>query len=421
METLGSFLKQLRQNRSFTLGQLSVRSGVNKGTLSRWENGTYYPRIPELLCVLSALDVSSSAQVSSLRLLEAPRAIHAERSNAGIGTGALTRLSLGDLLFGLRQRAGKTQAEAARATGISRSLYSQWENDVNQPTTSLLHTVGYALGASVQEVVALSSCTLSHAPIEKSREALLQQYIETIEWGDGVTQESHTLHLLSLLANFGNLWKAGKADPGDIALIINDFGDGAEMWHNDLELRNHYHRRALALAAQANEPVHFHIVTAVRSLMDARSNLDPIKKRLADALKWRPRFRDKAGQAYLLSFIASEIAKEAPDEALRLADQYCALVADNPDEYPCRLRDRGNLLFKCGRPAESVAFIAALNPQDSFREGLKQLEMARGLAAMGAATESQNCLIAGKRVLSAMGHNYGPVKSMIDRLEHIAA
>ena len=117
----------------------------------------------------------------------------------------------------------------------------------------------------------------------------------------------------------------------------------------------------------------------------------------------------------MLSFVARAIAKEAPDEALRLGDKYCALVADDPDEYPCRLRDRGNLLLQCGRPAESVAFIANLQPRDALRESLKQLEMANGFVALGSFDEAQSCLAAARRGGCAV--YYGFIQAKIDEVE----
>ena len=52
------FLRGARQERRLTMGQLSIRADVNKATLSRWETGTTYPRIPELRRVLDALDAT---------------------------------------------------------------------------------------------------------------------------------------------------------------------------------------------------------------------------------------------------------------------------------------------------------------------------------------------------------------------------
>ena len=396
MQTFGTLVRAWRDQRGLSLGQLALRSGLNKATLSRWENSLSLPRIPELIRVLDALEAPSTVRSHSLRLLDTPRAIVAERRESR----APMRLSLGDMLYGLRQRSGKTQAEAASAADVSRSQVAHWENDANQPTASQLHAMGFALGASAEEIVALTMGTFAQARMEHSREALLQCYIETASWDEGVTREAYHLFLLSLLANFSHLVRRDKAFNSDLALIFSAFGDCAERWDQDEERKESYHRRALDIMEKSLEPLHLHLVVSIEGRMNAVSSGRPLTERVEAARAWQPRFPDSAGQAYLLSFIAGALAKEDPDEALRLADRYCLLVADNPDEYPCRLRDRGNLLRKCGRPAEAVAFIATLEAQDTYREGLKQLDMAMCLIDLDSQAEARQCIQAGKQILA---------------------
>ena len=91
------------------------------------------------------------------------------------------------------------------------------------------------------------------------------------------------------------------------------------------------------------------------------------------------------------------------------------MVADHPDESPCRLRDKGSLLRECGRYAESVAFIAALEPPDEFRAGLNQLNMARGLVKLEAKAEARSCLVRGKQILEPM--NLQHVKRALQEVE----
>jgi transcriptional regulator with XRE-family HTH domain len=397
MELFEVFLRQLRQRRQLTLGQLSLQSNVSKATLSRWESGGYKPRLPELSLVLDALQVTPTERARALQLLEVPRAILAERHDPATAT----RLSLGDFLYGLRQRIGKTQEETARGVGVSRTLYIQWESDSSRPSDSQLHTVAFVLGASPEELLGLTSGAFAQKTVEKSREALLRAYTETMEWD--TTQQLYKLFLFSLLANIGNLVRNDKADIGDLALIVAKFASCAELWYDDIPLRDAYHQRALALAARSYQPLHFHLIPALEANPRA-------------ALKWQHRFPDKAGQAYLLSFVARDIAAEDPDQALRLSDQYCTLVANHPDEYPCRLRDKGSLLRECGRYAESVAFIANLEPPDTFRAGLNQLNLARGLVKLEAKTEAHSCLSECKRILAPMGLQH--VQSAIHELEY---
>ena len=200
-----------------------------KATLSRWEAGASFPRIPEMEKALNALHVTPAHRARSLNLFHAPRAIHAERS-ANLNGSAPVHLSLGDALFGLRQRAGKTQAEVARSVGVSRGLYSHWENDDAQPDTAQLHAVGFALGANDAEIVALAGRALFHTPLEKSRDALLYQVQITMMWDDGMTEGTYRLFTLSVLANMGYLVRKNQAHAGDVALVVSAFGDGADYW-----------------------------------------------------------------------------------------------------------------------------------------------------------------------------------------------
>lgn len=400
MESFDRYLRGLRQRRRLTLGQLSLFSGVHKATLSRWESGTHAPRIPELQRVLDALHVSAAERARAIRLLDVPRALFLERRDSP----ADARLALGDLLYGLRQRAGKTQQDVARETGVSRSLYAQWESDAGRPCAEQLHAVGFALGASAREIVRLTTGEFAERPLDRTRDGLMCAYTETMEWE--MSPEIYTLFLYSLLAGFGNLIRRDRADIGDMAVVVAKFGSCAELWHDDLNLRDAYNRRAIALASRSSRPLHFHLIPALEDNPRA-------------ALQWQPRFTDRAGQAYLLSFIARDIAKEDPDHAIRLSDTYCELVADHPDEYPCRLRDRGNLLRDCGRPAESVAFISTLEPPDEFRAGLNQLNLARGLVALEARAEAHACLDASKRILEPM--NLQHVQGAIRELEFALA
>lgn len=409
------YLRELRRGRCLTLGQLALRSGVNKSTLSRWETGTHTPRVPELLRALDALGVSPADQSRALTLLDAPRAVLALR---GDPDPAALPVSLGTVLYSLRRRAGTMQAQVARAVGVSRSLVSQWEHDDARPVTAQRHALGFALGASAEEVGVLSTREFAQTPVALSRDALLDHYRDTFLSSPDATEASERLVLLALLSGFGRLVRAGRADIGDVALIVSSFANHAAEWGND-RARDFYRRRTLALAAEARAPLHFHIVSSVRVLLDGEASPQPLGERMAAALAWQPLFPSRAGQAYLLSFIAGTLAQEAPEEAMRLGDRYCALVADDADESPCRLHDRGNLLRRCGRAAESVAYLAALTPQDTYRAGLIQMDMARGLTDLGAKAEASRSLAKAEQIL--VGTPGAPLQAEIDTLARALA
>ena len=405
------YLRGLRRERCLTLGQLALRAGVNKSTLSRWETGAYTPRVPELVRVLDALGSSTADRSQALTLLDTPRAVLALR---GDSDQTALPVSLGTVLYSLRRRAGATQAEVARAVDASRSLVSQWEHDDARPGAAQVHALGFALGASAAEVGVLSTRAFAQTPVALNRDVLLGHYQEAFLGFPDATEASERLILLALLSGFGRLVRLGQADIGDVALIVSSFAGHAAAWGSDRRAGDFYRRRALALAAEARAPLHFHIVSSVRVLLDSEASPQSPGERVAAALAWQSRFPSRAGQAYLLSFLAGALAQEAPEAALHLGDRYCALVADDADELPCRLHDRGNLLRRCGRAAESVAYLAALTPQDAYRAGLIQMDMARGLTDLGAKAEASRCLAEAEQILA--GTQAPPLQGEIDAL-----
>lgn len=382
-----TFLRDLRQRRRLTLGRLSLLSGVHKATLSRWESGAFLPRIPELKRVLTALDATDDERAACLRLLDVPRAIHAEEDEPA---GRL-RISLGDMLFGLRQRVHRTQQEVARAAGISRSLYAQWENDAGRPSDAQLHRIGFALGATAEEIVGISQVIFSERPIVKSREELIAACTESMPWDHPFTGETHALYLLALLGSVARLVRDGAAGPADLALVLVQFGSHIGIWRDDEPAMERYFRRALDCAAQSDVPLEMPVIAAFQF-------------HVGQAQQWIDRFRTDREKAYLLSYIARDIADTAPDAALRLADQYCDMVADHPDELPCRLRDRANLLRRCGRPREAIHALEAIEPQDALRAGVRHVDIARALAVLGEKRRAQESLDTGRDALTRLGY-----------------
>lgn len=68
-----------------------------------------------------------------------------------VGTSAY-----GPVLRELAQRAGKTQAQVCRETGLSSSYVSQlFGGRVEDPMASRLYLVAHALGATVDDVIAM--------------------------------------------------------------------------------------------------------------------------------------------------------------------------------------------------------------------------------------------------------------------------
>lgn len=75
MTTLGQLLTALRSQRGLTRSELGRQASIAHTTLSRWERGTFLPRLPELEAVLTTLNASQAQRRQALELLRAPRAL----------------------------------------------------------------------------------------------------------------------------------------------------------------------------------------------------------------------------------------------------------------------------------------------------------------------------------------------------------
>ncbi|MGC4045778.1 MAG: helix-turn-helix transcriptional regulator [Armatimonas sp.] len=390
MAEFRSFLRELRSAKGLSIGQLSVYSGISKATLSRWEAGINSPRIPELFRVLEALEASSAMVSEALGLLEQPRAIQAAKTTPD----SAGYLSVGDLLLALRSREGLSQEEVARRCGIYRTQYRKWENDDSRPSTHQLQAAAFVMGASPEEIHAISTMSLSSMPLEKDRESLFAVFYSFFSWEIGFTRAMRQLQLLTLYAGMLQLYKAGKASTGDLALLICEFGTVVNIWSGSIAKRDAYFVRAKKLAERSHEPLNLHVVPALQ------------EKSPEDLLAWSPAFATAEGKAYLMSHVARRMAKESPDRAIQMGTHYCQLVEHIPWEYPCRLHDFGNLLIDCGKYTEAVDFFTGLEVRDSSRRMMQFLDLARAYIKLGSQNEARICLDSALQITSSSGYGF---------------
>lgn len=66
-------------------------------------------------------------------------------------------MGIGQRLRELREQAGLSQTELAKAVGVSRNAVSQWEADVTQPTTRRLGDISRVLNVAVDRIMAPNS------------------------------------------------------------------------------------------------------------------------------------------------------------------------------------------------------------------------------------------------------------------------
>lgn len=158
---IGSLLRGLRERRGLSLGAVSLRAGVSKSTLSRWESGIQQPGIPELESVLKALGCSPEDRLEVLQQLNAPRAVRHLRTMGAVNGSNVPSTSanvtigepphIGDLLRALRLRRRETREQTAARLGVRPSTICRWERGESRPDREFLDNVCAVLMARAEE------------------------------------------------------------------------------------------------------------------------------------------------------------------------------------------------------------------------------------------------------------------------------
>ena len=156
--TLGASLRELRLARRIGMAEAALRAGLAKGTLSKWESDHALPRGAPLARLLDALEAEPRRRA---RLLHAADPAHARIELAHTPLGA--PVDVGTVLRAMRRRRGTTQADLARAVGVTQATVARWESGDIAPTQATLHAAGFALGASAEEAVALACARGEHS------------------------------------------------------------------------------------------------------------------------------------------------------------------------------------------------------------------------------------------------------------------
>jgi transcriptional regulator with XRE-family HTH domain len=148
----GFYLQQMRRNRGITSSQLAERAGLSRRSVSRWENCTALPRIPELLQLLDAIGADADERAHCLSLIPAPRAQRHRRLDLPTDAPGCW-----EALWGLRLRSGMPLTQAAEAIGVNAATISRWERGESWPNAQKLQLLCTALGASADEYAAIQS------------------------------------------------------------------------------------------------------------------------------------------------------------------------------------------------------------------------------------------------------------------------
>ena len=307
---IASIIQQARQERQLSLGALALRSGVSKATLSRWEAGKARPNAPELLKVLDVLNVPESLCRQCLQQLGTPQA---ERYLAQtISEEQKLPVSGGELLKALRMRAARSQADTARAVGVTQALLSRWENNDCWPDSERLHSLCLTLGATESELQGLMTrAWQQHDELPMDKDAL---DLARRELAISSHNFEHDLFYLAIGSRYQSLYKANQISRTDMLATWGYFG-GYLTWH---------HR--LGKAYQIAAPVFEDITSSHQVLSD--------------------------GQLFALFAISSALAKIAtPQKALETMEAFEARIA--PNDLPIWYDDLAEFAWKAGQHARA--------------------------------------------------------------------
>jgi len=119
---LGEKLRILREKAARSISSLAEAAGISVSYLSEIERGNVYPAINTLKRIAAALEVPLSSLISGG--------------------------SLGHKMRQVREEQGLTQADLAKAAGVSAGLIGQIENGKVQPSLKTLEKIGKVLDVS---------------------------------------------------------------------------------------------------------------------------------------------------------------------------------------------------------------------------------------------------------------------------------
>jgi transcriptional regulator with XRE-family HTH domain len=152
----GFYLQQMRRNRGITSTQLAERAGLSRRSVSRWENCSALPRIPELMQLLEAIGADAEERAHCLALIPAPHAHRQVRNSQSEDAPGSW-----EALWGLRLRSGFTLKQTSERVGIGLTSISRWERGEGWPSAEKLQILCTALGASAEEYAAIQSARFS--------------------------------------------------------------------------------------------------------------------------------------------------------------------------------------------------------------------------------------------------------------------
>ncbi len=170
--------KNLRSEAGLTQQQLSKFLGITASAIGYLENGQRDPTGSTLIAYAKYFDVSIDSLVGLEPDLEdtfpypLEKKIHSEN----------TKTTFSERLKELRSEAEKTQTEIATLIGVSRQVYANYENGINQPSIEVLNLLANIYDCSVDFLIGRSddfgNITIPHAELPPALHADEQRLLD---------------------------------------------------------------------------------------------------------------------------------------------------------------------------------------------------------------------------------------------------
>ncbi len=398
----------LRLGRGLSLRRLAQSAGVSHDALGAWERGERLPRLPELEATLMALGVGSAERLRLITLVPAPRAQHhvrtAERGGWAEAAGPMP--GAGNLLRAMRGRRGLTQADAARAAGVSQGRLARWEQSEDWPTVERLHRLCFVLGVAPQEAAALTCGRGALPGWDEAEEAEAWAYRGPASPDDPlgglikcVYFRADALRDLRSLSLERALWLRARDDEAARSHLHDAYAYRARamMEEGRFSEIGPYADRTWELARQGYGRSQFWTWSVIASATALRRSSAVRCTRAAALLaSMAPQVLPGENQAWILSDLAVAMAESGrADEALRASAQAQDLAErlSVPEELLFRRRDHAVLLAALGRHGEALdvletaSGLSRFGPDPIIRRHLLAADCHLGLGNAGAAQE----------------------------------
>jgi len=228
MQVCGRRIRELREERGYSLQQLAQKAGISVSYLSEIERSAKRPSLKTLEKVARALNCPQEQLIESgreqgiglgekLRIIreKTGKSLSAVAAGAGISVSYLSEIergnlypavdtlkkiagvlevplsyiintggSLGQKIRQIREQQGMTQADLAKAAGVSAGLIGQIEHEKVQPSLKTLEKIGMVLNISpcyfiadsfgVEEILNQMSVELRQLLLEPSVQSVLR-------------------------------------------------------------------------------------------------------------------------------------------------------------------------------------------------------------------------------------------------------